>query len=76
VEAANEISIVPLSRETISCRVGDMSCDIELNLREKVNVSRSFSLQIDESADISGHAQLIAYIRFVDSDKIVSNFLL
>jgi ribosomal protein L10 len=42
VEAANEISKVPLSRETISCRVGDMSCNTELNLREKVNVSRSF----------------------------------
>jgi hypothetical protein len=75
VEAANDISKVPLSHETISRRVGNMSCDNELNLREKVNVSRNFSLQIDESTDISDHAQLIAYIRFVDSDKTVSNFL-
>jgi hypothetical protein len=34
----------------------------------------AFSLQTDESTDISGHAQLIANIRFIDSDKIVSNF--
>jgi hypothetical protein len=73
VEAANKISKVQLSRETISRRVGDMSCDIELNLRENVNVSRSFSIQIDVSTDISGHAQLIACIRFVDSDRIVSS---
>lgn len=35
----------------------------------------AFSLQNDESMDISGQAQLIAYITFVGCNRIVSNFV-
>ncbi|XP_067131376.1 SCAN domain-containing protein 3-like [Centruroides vittatus] len=62
-EAASEISKIPLSDDTISRRVIEMSSDIEDIMKEKINSSRKFSLQIDESTDISGRAQLLAYIR-------------
>ena len=32
-------------------------------------------MQIDESTDISGHAHLLANVRFVDGDTIRENFL-
>ena len=34
-----------------------------------------FALQIDESTDISNHAQLIAFTRVIDEDAIISRFL-
>jgi hypothetical protein len=43
-----------------------MSNDIKLNVKEKLSISKIFSLQLDESCDISGHAQLIAHIRYCD----------
>jgi hypothetical protein len=51
-----------------------MSSDNKVILREKINLSRKFSLQIDESIDISGHAQLIANIRYNNGDLIISSF--
>jgi hypothetical protein len=33
-----------------------MSNDVELNMKEKLSVSKIFLLQLDELCDISGHA--------------------
>ncbi|XP_067131373.1 zinc finger BED domain-containing protein 5-like [Centruroides vittatus] len=73
-EAASEISKIPLSDDTISRRVIEMSSDIEDIMKKKINSSRKFSLQIDESTDISGRAQLLAYIRYIDGNVIATNF--
>jgi hypothetical protein len=70
-EAASEISKVPLSANTVSRRVSNLSSDIEVILRGKINLSRKFSLQIHESTDISGYAQLIANIRYIDGASSV-----
>ena len=42
---------------------------------EKVCISGKFSLEVDGSTDISGHAQLLTNVRFVDGDSIRENFL-
>jgi len=34
-----------------------------------------FTRQIDESIDISNHAQLIAFVRFIDEGVIINQFL-
>jgi len=34
-----------------------------------------FAIQIDESTDISNHAQLIAFVRFIDEGVIINQFL-
>lgn len=55
-DAANTLSKIPSSDNTIKRRIDDMSEDIEQNLSEKLRMSGRFSLQIDESTDISGAA--------------------
>lgn len=52
-----------------------MSSDIESVVLEKIRSSGKFSLQLDESTDISGHAQLLANVRYVDGDSIRETFL-
>jgi len=52
-----------------------MSADIETVVFETINISEKFTLQVDESTDVSGHAQLLANVRFMDGDVIRENFL-
>ena len=49
--------------------------DIENNNLEKIRISGKFALQVDESTNISGHAQLLTNVRFIVGDVITENFL-
>jgi hypothetical protein len=51
-----------------------MSNDIELNVKEELSVRKVLSLQLDESCDISGHAQLISYKRYIEGESLKTDF--
>ena len=65
-----EIKKVSLSAETIRRRIDDMSSDILETLINKLKTSGYFSLQIDETTDITKKAQLLGIVRFVDGDSM------
>ncbi len=73
--AADKIKTVPLSNDTVSCRIDKMGTDIVEQLLDKLRAGESFSLQLDESVDVSGQAQLVAFARYVDTSDIRQHIL-
>lgn len=74
-EALKEIKTIPMSRDTISRRVLHMSEDIDQNVTKTLQKINFFSLQIDESTDISKKSQLLAFVRFINDNRIMEQFL-
>lgn len=73
--AADKLKTVPLSNDTVSRRIDTMGTDIVDQVVGKLGESFSFSLQLDESTDVSGQAQLLAFVRYVDTDDICEHVL-
>lgn len=74
-DVAKKIQEIPLSNDTVHSRIIDMSNDIKSQLIESLKKSGQFSLQLDESTDISDDAQLMAYVRYQGADDIKEEFL-
>ncbi|GFW75755.1 SCAN domain-containing protein 3 [Trichonephila clavipes] len=69
-----DIRKIPLSNNTIHRRIKDMSENIEQNTA-KTLANSNFALQVDETTDITGNAQLIAFVRFIHENYIINQFL-
>jgi hypothetical protein len=61
--AESEIDKVPVSDNSISGRMDDMSYDVGDVLSEILK-NPNFALQVDESTDMTNKAQLLVFIRF------------
>ena len=70
-----EVRKIPLADNTIGRRIQDMSEDIKLQMKDIFQDDKIFSLQLDESTDVSGLAQLLVFIRFIQNDKIIEQLL-
>ena len=74
-ETAEKFKRISLSRQTITRRIEDMSVDNEKQLSNRFSTSsemyKLWALQIDESTDITGNAQLLAYIRIICGERVL-----
>ncbi|XP_029654905.1 protein ZBED8-like, partial [Octopus sinensis] len=75
-DAVTKLKDIPLSNDSVSRRISELSSDILKQLIERINKSKCrISIQLDESTDISNVCQLVSYVRFVDDENIIDEFL-
>ncbi|GBM70648.1 hypothetical protein AVEN_206869-1 [Araneus ventricosus] len=72
-----EESVVPLFLYcTVSRRIKDMSIDIEATINEGIKKSPFFSIQVDESTDVSDLSILLVIARYLNVNELEENLLL
>ncbi|XP_064101718.1 zinc finger BED domain-containing protein 5-like [Macrobrachium nipponense] len=71
---ARELESIPLSNNTVGRRIHEIASDILIQLMERVK-NINYSLQLDESTEISSSSQLIAFIRYSFNGKLNEDML-
>ncbi|XP_029654749.1 protein ZBED8-like [Octopus sinensis] len=73
-DAEKEFKNIPFN--TISMRIHEMSKDLLEQLIFRIHHSQfPISIQLDESTDINSMCHLVAFVRFVEDDSVVDEFL-
>jgi len=67
--AASKMKDIPLSKDRVERRMSDMAEDAETRFIEKIQKSKLFALQLDESTDIQDNGILLMYVRYTDHDE-------
>uniref|UniRef100_G3NTB1 Uncharacterized protein n=1 Tax=Gasterosteus aculeatus TaxID=69293 RepID=G3NTB1_GASAC len=66
-----QLSQIPLSNDTISDRIEDMSKDILAQVvADLISSPAKFSLQLDETTDVSNLSQLAVFVRYVRNSAL------
>lgn len=68
--ALAKVNSIPLSRDTVKRRIAAMARDVERQLVTRLKTSGHFTLQFDESTDISGEAILLGFVRYSYNGKL------
>lgn len=71
----SQVSQLALSNNTVKRRIVDIADDIEKTVVSHLKSCHYFSLQIDESTDISDNANLICFVRYDFENTIYEEFL-
>ncbi|XP_033214093.1 zinc finger BED domain-containing protein 5-like [Belonocnema kinseyi] len=74
-DAAFQIATILPSNNTTKRRIENKSSDIQFQLKTALNSSLYFSLQFDESVDVSGAAQLLCYVKYIGGAEIEEKIL-
>jgi hypothetical protein len=68
-KSANAIKRIPSSDTTVGSRIHDMAQEVVEQITENIKIDKKFTIQIDESVDVSDEADLFVYIRYFDVKK-------
>uniref|UniRef100_A0A8C3HDY0 Uncharacterized protein n=1 Tax=Chrysemys picta bellii TaxID=8478 RepID=A0A8C3HDY0_CHRPI len=74
-KAAKRIDMVPLSNNTLSQRINDMSNNIETTIVHRVKNSPYYAIQLDESTDVANLAILLLFVRYVNEGMVEEDLL-
>ena len=67
---------IPMSKNVVELRINDISENILQQVMEELATSSFlFSLQLDESTDVSYCSQLVCYVRYVNGNEIKEELL-
>ena len=76
-EAATKLESVSLSNNTVKNRIEEMSVDIADQVISGVKDSKyGFSIQLDESTDVTNNAQLLEYVRYTQDNSVKTELLM
>lgn len=74
-QEVEKLKSIPLSDNTIQRRISNMATDVRDQVIEKIKKSSFVSLQFDESTDIAGCAQFVAFVRFESNEILMEEIL-
>lgn len=74
-EEAKKLKTIPLSNDTISRRIDEMATDVHNQIIENLKSSEFFSVQFDESTDVTNFAQFLCFVRYECDGSIKENIL-
>ncbi|CAH1114605.1 unnamed protein product [Psylliodes chrysocephalus] len=69
---AKSIKNIPLSNDTVSRRINDMASNTKEQLVLVIRECPWFGIQIDETTDVAGLAQLIVFVHGIREDKVTN----
>jgi len=67
---------IPLSNDTVAKRISEINNDQLVQLITRIRESPKFSIQLDETTDITKLAQLLVYVRYVYKENVEEELLL
>ena len=74
-EQRKKLESIPMSNNVIKSRIDDISENILKQVMEELASSPfAFSLQLDESTDVSNCSQLLSFVRYLNGNKIKEDF--
>ncbi|GFS28299.1 protein ZBED8 [Nephila pilipes] len=76
LEQRKKLEAIPFSNDVIQSRIVEISCNILKQIINELKASPfPFSMQLDETTDISNCSQLLVFVRYVSADTIKEEFL-
>ncbi|XP_072391924.1 zinc finger BED domain-containing protein 5-like [Diabrotica undecimpunctata] len=69
--SAKKLELISLSNNTVQRWIDSMASNVKNKVINHVKSSDFFSIQLDESTDVTNYAQLMVYVRYIHENKTI-----